>query len=63
MKKIFFSIFIFVLSNTIWSQENKINSEKTKTEEKTIITITEEDPIQVAKMLIQKKERIVLAKK
>ena len=45
MKKIFFSIFIFVLSNTIWSQENKINSEKTKTEEKTIITITEEDPI------------------
>ncbi len=43
MKKIFFSIFIFVLSNTIWSQNNNLN--QTNKDEKVIITITEEDPI------------------
>lgn len=45
MKKILFLFLIISCCNLTWSQENETNSEKTNTEEKTIITITEEDPI------------------
>lgn len=57
MKKIYFSIFIFVLSNSIWSQETAVIPNDTK-EEVVPIAVIEEIPIFPGCEDVERKERM-----
>ncbi len=56
MKKIYFSIFIFVLSNSIWSQETAVIPNDTK-EEVVPIAVIEEIPIFPGCEDVERKEK------